>query len=249
MYEHVRTFVKSAAEAFLLRGPVYEFGFCPDSAGLPPLTDGLPQAGKSSNGPGDGPLIDRLEDLSRLPFADASAHTVVSVNALEHVFEPRQVVEEMNRILSPGGILLLCSTRMPAHPDRYWQPTPRAVQRLLSCFEATLTGWQGPDQAAHTLFGVGCKSPVREQFVRGVNRFLDGFQKRLDEKSTQTPWRQRFKQLLLSWTRRETERRQGRDFHRAQFVVHLPIRRQFKHQLLASYLPEETTGGRLDVSQ
>jgi SAM-dependent methyltransferase len=42
----------------------------------------------------------------RLPFADASFDVVVSAELLEHLREPRRVVEEVGRVLRPGGKLV-----------------------------------------------------------------------------------------------------------------------------------------------
>ena len=278
MQEHVCAFLKSVSEAFPLQGPIYEFGYGPgvDAAGRPAGT-GLPEDAslawqQPESGPGE---TDRLEDMARLPFPDGAARTVISINTLEHVFEPRKAVEEMIRILAPGGILLISSasgSRLPDLPDCYWQPTPRALQMLLADLEVTLVGWQGSDHCVHTLFGVGAKPPVSDALIVGLGRFLDRFQKRLDGSAAQLGWWQRVKRMLTAWAHPESSGRNphdshspaatpdhtapgkgrasvraAREFYRAQFVLHLPVRRQLKHHLLAACLPDEKTGTRLDT--
>jgi SAM-dependent methyltransferase len=245
MHEPVRTFLQSVSEAFRLEGPLYEFGYGPGAASWAGCLPQSSAAGQGGLGPAEGEPaeIDRLEDLARLPFSDAAARTVIAVNVLEHVFEPRRAAEEIVRILAPGGILVLCSqtgVRAAGPPEHYWRPTPRAVQRLLTDLEATLIGWQGADALPHTLFGIAAKSPVPATFLSGVNRFLDRFQKRLAA-AARTGWWQRLRRLVTG--------RRRRDFYKAQFVLHLPVREEFKHRLLAQCVPEGSTGTRLDTSR
>jgi methionine biosynthesis protein MetW len=49
----------------------------------------------------------RIDDASRLPFADASFDVVVCVEVLEHLFAPLDAVREMARVLRPGGLLIV----------------------------------------------------------------------------------------------------------------------------------------------
>ena len=46
-------------------------------------------------------------NLVQTGFPDAFFDAVVSTEVLEHVFEYRRVLQELNRILKPGGILIL----------------------------------------------------------------------------------------------------------------------------------------------
>lgn len=68
-------------------------------------------------------------DGCAMDFADASFDTVLSVQVLEHVFEPLKMIEEIHRVLKPGGsaILLVPQTAnlhmAPEHYQnftRYW---------------------------------------------------------------------------------------------------------------------------------
>jgi SAM-dependent methyltransferase len=252
MHEHVSAFLQSASEAFGPRGPVYEFGYSPiaDSAGAPTL-------------PGDGSEEDslvgrdgrrcepakiekleepeRLEDLVPLPYPNGVARTVISINTLEHAFEPRRAVEEMIRILAPGGLLLISSAsggQACERPDCYWRPTPCAIQRLLAGLDATLIGWQGTHPNIDTSFAIASKPPAPETFAAGVNRFLDRFQRRLDEAAEPLGWRQRLARLFSRYTP-----------PKPQFVLHLPARGQLEHALLSACLPEENSGARFDASR
>lgn len=54
----------------------------------------------------------RCIDLQQLPFAAASLDVIVTEDILEHVAEPAQAFREINRVLRPGGSLLLT---VPVH--------------------------------------------------------------------------------------------------------------------------------------
>ncbi|MFH1922841.1 MAG: methyltransferase domain-containing protein [Planctomycetota bacterium] len=278
MQEHLRAFLGSVSEAFPLAEPIYEFGYGPgfDATGGQMPKAALPGKGHLACREAEPAVVERLEDLARLPFPDGAARTVIAIHALERTFEPHRAVEEMIRILAPGGILVLSSqsaAQSPESANRYWHPTPGAIQRLLAGLEATLIGWQGDDGNPHTLFGIAAKPPVAEAFFAGAGRFLDGFQKRLDEIAARAGWWPRLKRRLMEWKQGRQPGDTGVPFsqtaqrnfkaekriaisprsagssHKAQFVLHLPVPDRLKHRLLASCLPEENLGTRLDTTQ
>jgi SAM-dependent methyltransferase len=62
-------------------------------------------------------------DLTRLPYADASFDAVVCGWVLEHLPDPRPGLEELARVLKPGGKLLLMATEdtlLGAMCSRLW---------------------------------------------------------------------------------------------------------------------------------
>jgi SAM-dependent methyltransferase len=66
---------------------------------------------------------DLLADLNRgLPFATGGVDEVVAEHVLEHVPDLVALMEEIHRVLAPGGVLKL---EVPyfAHPDAYRDPT------------------------------------------------------------------------------------------------------------------------------
>jgi len=240
MQPPLQAFVVTASEVFKFYGPVYEFSYCSGSA--EPESDWPSQwAAAEPDASLDQPdtELDRLEKLERLPFPAAAARTVLCIDALQHVFEPRQAVEELLRILAPGGMLFLASTLEPSrleHPDQYWRLTPRAIERLLAGLEATLLGWQGPDDSPHTVFGLGFKPPVPAEFLDVSNQFLDRFQARTAA-AGQVGWRARLRRLATLARGRWAWRRL-RDHSKTQFVVHAPVDAgQLKPRLLAGCLP------------
>ena len=262
MPESVRTFLESVAEAFRLEGPIYEFGYGPTVDWFGTASEPGPSAHGDAGADDPEPVeIGRLEDLVELPFPDGTAGAVVAAGALEHVFEPSKAVEEMARILAPGGLLVVCCSqsnepsRQPA--DRYWHPTPQAIQRLLADFEATLVGWQGGSESPHSVFGIASKSPTADAFLAGVNHFLDHFQSRMRHAAAQMRWWRRLRQRLFGWARdarngaagRRMTFPEARRFYHAQCVLHLPASERLKHRLLAGCLPGENTGSRFDMSR
>jgi demethylmenaquinone methyltransferase/2-methoxy-6-polyprenyl-1,4-benzoquinol methylase len=53
----------------------------------------------------------RLADVQELPFEDEAFDLVMAAHVLEHLVDPHRAIEEMVRILKPGGVLLACLTR------------------------------------------------------------------------------------------------------------------------------------------
>jgi ubiquinone/menaquinone biosynthesis C-methylase UbiE len=68
----------------------------------------------------------RRSDLDEpLPFEDGAFDVVTSVNVLYAVADPARTVAELERVLKPGGLLIICTPR--ARPD-----LPKIVARHLS---------------------------------------------------------------------------------------------------------------------
>lgn len=55
-----------------------------------------------------------LYDGDRMPFEDASFDAVLSIETLEHVRDERRTLDEMHRVLEPGGTLVL------SVPNKWW---------------------------------------------------------------------------------------------------------------------------------
>jgi SAM-dependent methyltransferase len=229
MRPNVRAFVELAAECFALEGPVYEFGsyLVEGQAGRGNLRRFFPGRKFIGCDMREGPGVDRVCDLACLDLPDECAQTVLCLDTLEHVFESRRAVEEMIRILAPGGMLLVSAPldfRIHDYPSDYWRITPSCLARLLAPLDATLVGSQGVESYPHTVFGVGCKTPVPGRFARGSHRFLEAFQSWLDAENGQRTWPSKLKQWTIGRLRSKGERRRLADFHQARFALHLPAR-------------------------
>jgi SAM-dependent methyltransferase len=82
-------------------------------------------------------------DVTRLPFADASVGAVVEVHVLHLVPGWRQALEEVRRVLAPGGVVLL--GRGGGHGDHPDSPRDRAHRRMRELTAAATSGgaWLG----------------------------------------------------------------------------------------------------------
>jgi SAM-dependent methyltransferase len=79
-------------------------------------------------------IIDVFGDGQQLPLASDSVDTVLSLEVLEHLPDPRSCVSEMARVLRPGGRLLLTVPFLqPLHqlPHDFRRYTPRGLSELL----------------------------------------------------------------------------------------------------------------------
>jgi len=84
-----------------------------------------------------GTGVDTILDLHAIDLPDDSVGTVLCFDTLEHVEEPRRAVEELFRILRPGGLLAITSVmdfHIHDHPHDYWRFTPDAFRSLLRPF-------------------------------------------------------------------------------------------------------------------
>jgi len=78
--------------------------------------------------------VDVFGDGRRLPFADESFQTVLSAEVLEHVMSPSALLQEMARVLKPGGRLLVTVPFIqPLHemPSDFFRYTPFSLRNLV----------------------------------------------------------------------------------------------------------------------
>lgn len=228
MRANVRAFVALAAEVLSLRGPVYEFGSYlvagqEEDADLRPLFPGRDYVGCDVRA---GPGVDRVEDLARLSLPSESVPTIVCVDTLEHVFEIERAVQEMCRVLAPGGTLLVAAPfdfQIHHYPDDYWRLTPSCLARLLEPLEASLVGWQGLDSRPHTVLGMGFKPPLAEDLATKLQRFMAAYESWLQKAAEERPWTEKTRRLLLGWLRSKGERRRWREEYSVSFALRLPV--------------------------
>ena len=80
-----------------------------------------------------GKNIDVVGDALNLPFPEESFETVISTQVLEHVAKPWVMVEEIHRVLRPGGRCILTAPFLgPYHPDPgdYFRYTVEGIRLL-----------------------------------------------------------------------------------------------------------------------
>lgn len=226
MHNNIRSFVTSVAESFPTVGPVYEFGsyIVPGQEGIGDLRSVFPGRKYVGCDMREGPGVDRVEDLSRLTIASDSLSTILCVETLEHVFEVRRAVDELMRVLAPGGLLAISvpfNHRLHAHPDDYWRISPSCLSGLLAPLAATVVGWQGVDKFPHSVFAVACKAPVPTWFAPGIGRFTTAFQNRLDAAAAGEPWREKLVHRLQGLFATKRERRRQAGYYKTNWVTSL----------------------------
>jgi SAM-dependent methyltransferase len=194
MRKIIKRFVKLAAETLPSEGPIYEFGSfqVPGQEKLSDLRSLFP--GKEFIGADmrKGKGVDVILDLHNIDLADETAGVVLVLDTLEHVEYPRKAIEEVYRILKPGGILILSSVMFfPIHsyPFDYWRFTGEAFKSVLKPFEKSFITIAGISNMPHTVVGIGYKGDVPEKVI---NDFEVKF-------NMTKPLRSTWKEIALSW--------------------------------------------------
>lgn len=127
--------------------------------------------------PHDRPNLTFLSDEGDLPFADNSINRVVLVHALENSEQVRRMIQEIWRVLTPTGRVLVVVpnrrgiwARSPKSPFAHGQPyTGFQLRNLL--FDNSLT----PLQQRKALFF----PPVRWKFLLRYAQVMDGIGRKL----------------------------------------------------------------------
>jgi SAM-dependent methyltransferase len=140
---------RAIAESFDLPEPIVEIGSYrvlgqEDIADLRGLFQGKKYLGVDAR---PGPGVDQVADVEALPFANASAGTVIAMNTFEHVPHFWRGFDEVRRVLrADGAFLVSCPFYFHIHnyPGDYWRFTPHALELLLADFPHKLVGWHGP---------------------------------------------------------------------------------------------------------
>lgn len=85
---------------------------------------------------------DIVGDIHNLPFTNNSQEAIICIAVLEHVQNPIKAVEEMYRVLKPGGYcfvyvpFLYCYHAMPGYYGDYWRFSKDTINYLFSKFSS-----------------------------------------------------------------------------------------------------------------
>lgn len=87
----------------------------------------------------DPPCIDILCDITDMkPISDESIGVVLNLESLEHIPHPQKAIDEIHRVLKPGGLLILTTVmhfKIHHAPKDYWRFTPEGIELLLGRFK------------------------------------------------------------------------------------------------------------------
>jgi SAM-dependent methyltransferase len=159
-------FARDVAENFEIAEPLVEMG-ARAAEGQEDIADIRPLFGAAEHIGCDiqaGQGVDRIEDIHQLTFADESVGTIICLETLEHVVDPIRAVQEMHRVLRPGGLLAISSLMffpIHAHPWDFWRFTPEGFEKLLEPFESRYVLAHGWDLMPEGVYGIGVKGPAQ----------------------------------------------------------------------------------------
>ncbi len=81
-----------------------------------------------------------------LPFGDNSFDLILSQAVLEHVPDPQRAVDELHRVLKPGGTMYVeIAFTQPLHavPSHYFNVTPFGAEHLFRAWKSANVSWFG----------------------------------------------------------------------------------------------------------
>jgi SAM-dependent methyltransferase len=84
-----------------------------------------------------------VADISSLPYESRSVDAVICNTVLEHVTNPEKVIEEISRVMKPGGLVYITVPFLfPFHasPDDYKRWSASGIKNLMSEFEIVESG-------------------------------------------------------------------------------------------------------------
>jgi SAM-dependent methyltransferase len=86
--------------------------------------------------------VDIVCDIHDLPFNDNSVDVVLNITVLEHVSSPQKVIDEIHRVLKPGGMIFTAYPFIQgfhASPNDYTRLTEEGIKLLHKNFKAIET--------------------------------------------------------------------------------------------------------------
>lgn len=147
MQDIVKQFLQMVIRRFPIHDPIYEIGAfqVPGQEGYADLRPYFP--GKTYVGCDmrPGPGVDRIEDVHKLSLEDKSVKTLIIMDTLEHVTNPFKAMDEIYRVLSDKGLLILSvpfNFHIHDYPSDYWRFTPSSIELLLGKFEFYAVLWE-----------------------------------------------------------------------------------------------------------
>lgn len=165
MRQSIKDFVALSSTSLPIQGPIVEFGALqvPGQESFADLRQYFPKMEYIGADMREGAGVDRVLNLHDIDLPPESVGTVLCLDTLEHVEYPRRALEQIYKILKPGGVVIISSVmNYPIHdfPHDYWRYTPEAFRSILQSFSGSFVGSAGLEDFPHTVVGVGFKGTV-----------------------------------------------------------------------------------------
>jgi SAM-dependent methyltransferase len=162
MRPNIRDFIEIVSCCLPIVEPIYEFGALqvPGQEGFADMRPFFAHREYVGCDIRQGPGVDMVLDVQKIDLPSEHVGTVVCLDTLEHVEYPHRALEEIHRILKPGGFTVISSVmNFPIHnfPHDYWRFTPQGFASLLKPFAGSFTGFAGDRYFPHTVVGIGFK--------------------------------------------------------------------------------------------
>lgn len=166
MRQSVKDYLAKILSRHPAREPVYEIGSYrvagqEEFADLRPFFPGKRYVGCDMR---PGPGVDQVEDVHCLRIKSRSVGTALIFDTLEHVEDVHLAMDEIYRILKPGGMVIMSSVmNFPLHdyPSDYWRFTPKAFELLLKPFSHYEVEFDGDPAFPEGVYGFGIKGEPR----------------------------------------------------------------------------------------
>jgi SAM-dependent methyltransferase len=138
MRDPVRIYVKEMVSRYKFEEPILDCGAGWEPNLYQPLFPGMNYI-KQDAQDYNPPCIDVVCDICQMtPIADDSIGLVLLLESLEHIEQPQKALDEIFRVLKPGGLLILTTVMaMGIHrcPKDYWRFCPDGIETLLRRFD------------------------------------------------------------------------------------------------------------------
>jgi len=161
MLPKIRGWVRRLRERLPLRGPVLEIGSYrvngqEELADMRPFFEGEEYLGVDMR---EGLGVDEVHDFCDplVSIRGGWYSTVLCLETLEHVHDPRQLLANVHFALAEGGWLVVTTTMgqmIHNHPNDYWRFTPNGLRLLLSSFSTVRVLWNGDKRRPDSVVGI-----------------------------------------------------------------------------------------------
>ncbi|HSB04485.1 MAG TPA: methyltransferase domain-containing protein [Thermodesulfobacteriota bacterium] len=177
MRQSVKDYLVKIVNRFPIMEPIYEIGSFrvegqEEFADLRPFFPGKAYIGCDMR---SGLGVDRIEDVHCLNIKSNSIGTVLVFDTLEHVENVYQAMEEIYRILKPGGMVIMSSVmNFPLHdyPSDYWRFTPKAFDLLLKRFAIHEVEFDGDPSFPEGIYGFGIKGDIKRGITTSLQQLI-----------------------------------------------------------------------------